>query len=290
VARIRTIKPEFWQDYQLARQFTRDQRLLYIALWNEADDEGRFQAHPARLKGVVFPYDDDLHGAFIEGSLRALARAGKVILYVVDGEPYGELVHFLDHQRINRPTPSRIPPPDKALELFTEDSLSHHGPITEPSLPEGKGKEGEKEREKEYKTSVFCAFEKDFFSFWEAYPNKVGRKKSLEKYQLARRRGHDHAEIMDGLGRYLAFKNSTGQNLHNPATFLGQQELFTEPWTIPEAKTAEEKRGNGPGECTVDPKFKRTWAPVITERRVAEPAERGPVGNVRVELPGRGGT
>ena len=130
----------------------------------------------------------------------------------------------------------------------------------------------------------------DFEIFWERYPLKVGRKAALKAYQARRRAGAKPDDILAGLTRYLAFKASTQERHHNPATFLGPNEWWTEPWTIPEAKTAEEKRGNGPGECTVDPKFKRTWAPVITERRVAEPAERGPVGNVRVELPGRGGT
>lgn len=149
MARIRTIKPEFWGDYQLAQQFTRDQRLFYIALWNEADDEGRFQAHPVRLKGVVFPYDDDIHGAFIEDSLKALAEAGKLVLYQVNGEPYAQLTNFKAHQRINRPSQSRIPKPPKDLPdphgVFTEDSRNTHGGLTEPSSTEregkGKGKE-----------------------------------------------------------------------------------------------------------------------------------------------------
>ena len=149
MARIRTIKPEFWQDYQLAQRFTRDQRLFYIALWNEADDEGRFQAHPVRLKGSIFPYDNDVHGAFIEGSLRALALAGKLLLYEVNGEPYAQLTNFSTHQKINRPSKSRIPNPPKDLPdpktIFSEDSVNAHGGLSECSLTEGKGREMEEE-------------------------------------------------------------------------------------------------------------------------------------------------
>jgi hypothetical protein len=47
--RIRTIKPEFWTDFKLANELTRDQRLVYMALISEADDEGRLQAHPGCL-------------------------------------------------------------------------------------------------------------------------------------------------------------------------------------------------------------------------------------------------
>lgn len=144
MARIRTIKPEFWSDRKLAKDLTRDQRLFYIALWNEADDEGRFLANTRRLLGIIFPYDEDIHGAFIEGSLRALADTGRVTLYTVDGDLYGELTKFDDHQRINRPTPSRIPGPDNELAIthggLSEDSVS-------PQCPEvGTGELGSRNR------------------------------------------------------------------------------------------------------------------------------------------------
>lgn len=141
MARIRTIKPEFWQDHSLAKELTRDQRLLYIGLWNEADDEGRFLANPRRLLGNLFPFDEDIHGGFIEASLRLLADTGRVLLYEVDGTPYGQLTKFSEHQRINRPTPSRIPPPPNDLRPLTEYSLSDHGGLTEASMP-GTGEVG----------------------------------------------------------------------------------------------------------------------------------------------------
>lgn len=132
MARIRTVKPEFWQDQKMAAELTREQRLFYVALWNEADDEGRFMANPRRLLGLIFPFDDDLDGSFIEDSLRTLSDTGRVHLYTVDGTPYAQLTKFLEHQRINRPTPSRIPPPDSDLAdchgAISEDSLSLQRP------------------------------------------------------------------------------------------------------------------------------------------------------------------
>jgi len=147
--RIRTIKPEFWQDGKTARELTRDQRLFYIGLWNVADDEGRFRLNIRSLLGDIFPHDKDLHGAFIEDSLRVLADTGRLVMYALDGERFGQLLHFMEHQRINRPTPSRIPPPPKDLP-------DTHGSLSEPSVSpqemfhvgSRKGR-GEKEREKE---------------------------------------------------------------------------------------------------------------------------------------------
>ncbi len=135
MARIRSIKPEFWSDARLALELSRDARLLYIALWNEADDAGRFQAHPARLRGVVFPYDSDIQVQLIEDSLRTLSDTGRAVLYEVDGEPYCQLTKFAEHQKINRPTPSRLPaPPNTSTPptiqgSLTEDSVSPHGDV-----------------------------------------------------------------------------------------------------------------------------------------------------------------
>ena len=125
----------------------------------------------------------------------------------------------------------------------------------------------------------------DFEIFWNRYPLKVGRKAALKAYQARRRAGAKPEDILEGLTRYLAFKAATQERHHNPATFLGPNEWWSEPWTIPEAKTAEEKRGNGPTECVVDAKFKRPFEPIITERvtRAASPKP----GNVQIELPGR---
>lgn len=144
MARIRTVKPEFWQDQKMAAELTREQRLFYIALWNEADDEGRFLANPRRLLGLVFPFDEDIHEAFIEASLRALADTKRVTLYQIDGTPYGQLTKFEDHQRINRPTPSRIPPPDS--ELAEPHGGLSEGSVRAQPLEVGTGEVGSRNR------------------------------------------------------------------------------------------------------------------------------------------------
>ena len=137
MARIRTIKPEFWGDYRMAQELSRDERLFYIALWNQADDEGRFLAHPRRLLGAVFPYDEDITAKHVREWLNKLAATDRLTLYTVNSEPYAQLTHFSKHQKINRPQPSRIPPPDGDAH-----SVNIHGTFSEDSSPEGKGMEG----------------------------------------------------------------------------------------------------------------------------------------------------
>ena len=74
VARIRSIKPEFWQDEKLAG-IPRDARLLFVGLWNIADDEGRLRGSPLFVRAHVFPYDldvDDRTWLFNLATLRVL--------------------------------------------------------------------------------------------------------------------------------------------------------------------------------------------------------------------------
>ena len=54
MARIRTIKPEFWTDEDMA-ELSEPACLLAIGLLNYADDEGYFNANPKLIKAAVFP-------------------------------------------------------------------------------------------------------------------------------------------------------------------------------------------------------------------------------------------
>jgi hypothetical protein len=54
VARIRSIKPEYWADQDLAEQVSRDARLLYIGLWNLADEHGRLRGDPRYIKDAYW--------------------------------------------------------------------------------------------------------------------------------------------------------------------------------------------------------------------------------------------
>lgn len=55
--RIRSIKPEFWDSPSTARADLAV-RLVYIALWNWADDSGRGTANLKELEAFCFPNDD----------------------------------------------------------------------------------------------------------------------------------------------------------------------------------------------------------------------------------------
>jgi hypothetical protein len=141
MARIRTIKPEFWIDEKVGR-LKRDVRLLFIGLWNISDDQGVVKSQAAYIKGQLFSYDEELRVNTVQDWLTSLVNARMLIAFTHQGEGYYLVRTFEDHQLINRPSKPKFP-----TELL-DDLKNTHTTLTEYSQPEGKGKEQGKERNK----------------------------------------------------------------------------------------------------------------------------------------------
>ena len=124
MGRIRSLKPEFPLSETMGR-VTRPARLLFVLLWTQCDDEGRARAAPILLRGTLFPYDQDVTVNDVSEWLIELAREGAIRLYTVGSDRYLEVVNWRKHQRIDRPTPSKIPGPfDDVSVLLDESSTS----------------------------------------------------------------------------------------------------------------------------------------------------------------------
>lgn len=110
MARIRTVKPEFWTDETMA-EVPREVRLLFLGLLNHVDDEGRCVDNPRLVKAAVFPLDDDITSEIIRRWLDELSTKARVVLYEASGRRYLQVCNFRKHQKIDRPAPSRLPDP-----------------------------------------------------------------------------------------------------------------------------------------------------------------------------------
>lgn len=151
MARIRSLKPEFFRDQKvLAVSF--GARLLFQGLWTAADREGRLRDQPGQFKLDYFPTDR----VNIEQLLSELTDPGHLLIvrYHVDGERYIAIPNFLRHQRphMNEPR-SVIPPPPPTTENTEAREMSRAAPSppdmsrAAPSPPEhSAGKEGDLER------------------------------------------------------------------------------------------------------------------------------------------------
>lgn len=107
MGRIRSIKPEFPQSESVGR-LSREARLLFLLLLTLVDDSGRARASSRILASLLYPYDDDVFG-LIDGWLVELERETHVRRYVIAGNSYLEIVNWLKHQKIDKPSASKIP-------------------------------------------------------------------------------------------------------------------------------------------------------------------------------------
>ena len=143
MARIRTIKPDFFTSEDIV-SLSPLARLLYIALWCEADREGRFTWRPATFKLRYFAGDR----VNIEALCQELTHRELVVQY---GGCFAYIPSFLSHQHPNlREKPSSLPDPStcmhvKAREPHVQES-EPHVKESEPHVgregKEGKGREG----------------------------------------------------------------------------------------------------------------------------------------------------
>ena len=105
MARIRTIKPEFFTSEDIV-SLSPLARLLYIAVWCEADKEGRLAWKPMTFKLRYFPGDN----CDIQALCKELVDGGMVRLY---GEGLAYVPQFNKHQHVNpRESASILPEPN----------------------------------------------------------------------------------------------------------------------------------------------------------------------------------
>lgn len=141
MARIRTIKPEFFRHEDLQDLEANNPgayvMLVFAGLWGHCDKVGRFEWKPRQLKLDVLPFLDFK----MADTLEILCAAGFVQRYEIYGKEYGEIPSFADHQRITgkeAQEPERYPDRDGKYS-------GNNGETTgkQPVAQEGKGREEE---------------------------------------------------------------------------------------------------------------------------------------------------
>lgn len=144
MARIRTIKPEFWSSAKVGK-ISRDARLLFLGLLNEADDEGRLLGQTKRLAGIIFPFDDDMDASKIECLVGELQTGGMLQRYEIGGAIYLCIIGFSEHQKIDRRVASRLPAPPEITDTDspTNSLSSEHSEFSPDKSAESTDKQAE---------------------------------------------------------------------------------------------------------------------------------------------------
>lgn len=142
MARMRSVKPEYFADQDLAEDLPgpdgRDARLLYIALWGQADEHGRLRGDARWIKGQVYPFDDDLTPEVVDRLIDMIAASGRAVRYRVGKATYLFLPKLAEHQRLEPDkTPSRLPDVcDEQAELIKVIQSEIFPDKSEPSAEE----------------------------------------------------------------------------------------------------------------------------------------------------------
>lgn len=112
MARIRSIKPGFFRSASVAELSSDACRITWIGLWTYCDDYGRGIDDSRLVKGEIWALHDRVTAKVVEGHLVDLADSEDPMIcrYEMGGRRYLHVVNWRLHQKINRPTPSVIPP------------------------------------------------------------------------------------------------------------------------------------------------------------------------------------
>lgn len=111
MARIRTIKPEFWTDPKTGR-LSGNATKLFIGIWNHCDDYGVIRFDIDQLRVLIFPYTTD-PDEVASALLNEILPLGLVEMFTViednedstsDRRSYLWVRNFTKHQKIDRPS------------------------------------------------------------------------------------------------------------------------------------------------------------------------------------------
>lgn len=141
MTRIRTVKPELWADSAFVA-CSPLARLLWIGIWNHADDYGVVKADAAQLRRQILP-DDIVDGQALIDEL--VAQRLLLSMQAKDGTHVLVVRTWERHQKVDKRSPGKYGMPSS----FTDRTAAPPAPAISPPIPpnpalgrEGKGVEG----------------------------------------------------------------------------------------------------------------------------------------------------
>lgn len=223
MARIRTIKPDFWRDESLAG-VSPEACLLAIGLLNHCDDEGYFNANPKLVESDIFPLRELKSKTTV--LIQELCKIGYLVVFQgSDGKTYGCIKNFHKHQVINKKTPSKIKHLCELQQDYGSDTVA---------LPMGMERKGKEQKDKSE------SYDSLFDSFYQAYPKKIGKPAALKAFAKCKPDESLLQTMLDAIERQSQseqWQKNDGQFIPNPATWLNQ-----ERWDDGAEKQKEQKK------------------------------------------------
>lgn len=220
VARIRTIKPDFWTDGKIVK-LSPFARLLYIGMWNFAIcDNGHVSDDSFKLKLQILPVDD----VDVDELLSELIDMGRVVRVTIsDGRTFLHVKRLPEHQKTDSRWSPRCPACVATSSELAETQVSSHE--SHPNSPnhtavkERKGKESITSEPAVSDSRPKSRYPAEFERFWSEYPRKEQKGDALKAWQAALKQASND-ELIDGATRYGRDPNRKSQYTKLPAGWL----------------------------------------------------------------------
>jgi len=204
MARIRTIKPEFFTSPDTAR-VSHAARLLYIAMWSWADDYGRGEMNILQLRAFAFPEED----RWLDSELQSLGKEFQSLckevvdgfglhVYKHRGRSFYQIPSWDSHQKTQRKASSKIPTfddPESVPDLRFHESVGSSeekqgsSEFTQGKITPGTGEQGNREQgtgevkdlsiqEIDEPAKPKPTYSPEFEDWWRRFPKRTGSKKN----------------------------------------------------------------------------------------------------------------
>jgi hypothetical protein len=146
VARIRTVKPEFFrheklQDLEVAHPDLRPM-LVFEGLWLQCDKQGIFLWRPRTLALDILPFVWAATGKHLGASIELLWESGMISRFLDGEDEYGFVPTFIEHQRIGGRElqgEAKYPPLSEMREKKRDGSITEASQPKRGSIPEVTG-------------------------------------------------------------------------------------------------------------------------------------------------------
>jgi len=217
MARIRTIKPQFFHNEDVAALGFGD-RLLFIGLWTQADRAGRLEDRPLRLKAQLFPYDD----LDLDHALGRLVNANLITRYEGNGVKLIQINTFTKHQQPHQKEPLSEYP-------GLEPDQSGAGPVP-ASLIYGE-QEGNGVRTP-LTPQPSTALKERFSRFWSAYPRRVAKEAAWHVWQRLKPSEELTVAMIAAVRSQILspqWQKDGGEYIPHPRTWLNQGRWEDQP-------------------------------------------------------------
>lgn len=233
MARIRSIKPEFWDSPSTAKAGPWA-RLLYMAMWNWADDWGIGDGNLVRLEAFAFPNDgghypqgggdSDTQPRNFRDLVTEVQNAYQIVFFEHLGRPFYYIPKWEDHQR----TEKRSKPRDDLIEAAKEACndnkyepelpLASESPskVSESPTPEvgsrnrGSRNRGTGEVVRAPARDTPADLPEPFMEFCAAYPGNVQTKPAFAVWAAAVKRAGGYRHVVAGAHAYAEWVTNSG--------------------------------------------------------------------------------